>query len=74
MTWALVIGLAVLTALPVQAQRRFEIHSRGMLHETVFNTGLGPHPKITDLIEFPHRPHSMATSDHDTVDNDTTLM
>ena len=39
MTWALVIGLAVLTALPVQAQRRFEIHSRGMLHETVFNTG-----------------------------------
>ena len=26
-------------ALPAQAQRRYEIHSRGMLHETVYNTG-----------------------------------
>ena len=29
----------VAAAIPSQAQRRFEIHSRGMLHETVFNTG-----------------------------------
>ena len=32
------IGLAAVS-LPAEAQRRFEIHSRGMLHETVFNTG-----------------------------------
>ncbi|WP_412061769.1 T9SS type A sorting domain-containing protein [Rubrivirga sp. IMCC45206] len=31
------VGLAA--AFPAEAQRRFEIHSRGMLHETVFNTG-----------------------------------
>ena len=31
-------GLAA-TVPPAEAQRRFEIHSRGMLHETVFNTG-----------------------------------
>lgn len=38
-TWAVALGLAALAALPVEAQRRFEIHRRGMLHETVFNTG-----------------------------------
>ena len=41
-TWsrlALVGSLAVLAAVPAEAQRRFEIHHRGMLHETVFNTG-----------------------------------
>ena len=36
LTWA---ALVAATALPAEAQRRFEIHSRGMLHETVFNTG-----------------------------------
>ncbi|MEM1115412.1 MAG: T9SS type A sorting domain-containing protein [Bacteroidota bacterium] len=35
----LVALLGVAAALPAEAQRRFEIHSRGMLHETVFNTG-----------------------------------
>ena len=42
-TWARAGALAALAgalaALPAEAQRRFEIHSRGMLHETVFNTG-----------------------------------
>ena len=32
-------SLVALATEPVEAQRRFEIHSRGMLHETVFNTG-----------------------------------
>ena len=34
-----VLALVVLASMPVDAQRRFAVHSRGMLHETVFNTG-----------------------------------
>ncbi len=35
----LALATILLVALPAQAQRRFEIHRRAMLHETVFNTG-----------------------------------